>query len=217
MAYVLDILKEVQVVFLNIQYDLHGWEKGQETVGILTRLCHKKLRPAHPDIASDILKDTTHGNGGIHVACQQYIRDHGCGGGLSMGSGHSHRLLIVAHHLPQEFSPGKHGNPLFLYRHELRIILMDGRRIHHHINPRLLLNIGSPLAVIHPCPSIRKAVCKLCLMGIRASDRKPFFQKDLGQAAHADASDSYKMNMFWFAKIYLIHNKLSFPVPSRLS
>ena len=35
-----------------------------------------------------------------------------------------------------------------------------------------------------------------------------FFQKDLGKAAHADASDPDEMNMERFMKVYLIHNNL---------
>ena len=55
MAYVLNILKEVQMVLLNIQYNLHGGIKGQETVGIFTCLCHKQIRTAHTDVASYVL------------------------------------------------------------------------------------------------------------------------------------------------------------------
>ena len=55
MAYVLNILKEVQMVLLNIQYNLHGGIKGQETVGIFTGFCHKQIRTSHTDVASYVL------------------------------------------------------------------------------------------------------------------------------------------------------------------
>ena len=44
-------------------------------------------------------------------------------------------------------------------------------------------------------------------MGIGAGYGKSLIQKYFCQAAHADASDSDKVYMFWFIKIYLIHNQ----------
>ena len=44
--------------------------------------------------------------------------------------------------------------------------------------------------------------------GIGTGNPEIFFQKDLGKAAHADASDPDEMNMERFMKVYLIHNNL---------
>ena len=84
---------------------------------------------------------------------------------------------------------------------------MDGCRVHHYADSRLPLNIGRPLSVIYPCSLRFKMLCKSCLMGIRAGYGKSLIQKDFRQAAHADASDPDKVYMFWFIKIYLIHNQ----------
>ena len=84
---------------------------------------------------------------------------------------------------------------------------MDSCRIHHHADSRLPLNIGRPLPVIYPCSLLLKTLRQGRLMGIGAGYGKSLIQKYFCQAAHADASDSDKVYMFWFIKIYLIHNQ----------
>ena len=90
---------------------------------------------------------------------------------------------------------------------------MDGGRVNHRLDPRLLLNVAGPLSVIHSGPLGLQPVGQLRLMGIRSRHRKSLVQQNLRQTAHADASNSNKMHMRPFAKIYLIHR--SFPFPAR--
>ena len=56
-----------------------------------------------------------------------------------------------------------------------------------------------------------KLFCQWGALIVGSGDRKAFFKKDLGQAAHADAADSDKMYVYGFFEIYFIHKHL--PVP----
>ena len=89
---------------------------------------------------------------------------------------------------------------------------MDRRCVNHGLNPRLLFNIGGPLAVINPRPLLCQMSGKLRFMGVRAGYGKSGVQQDLCQPAHTDASDPNKVNVFRFVKIYLIHILFPFPV-----
>ena len=72
---------------------------------------------------------------------------------------------------------------------------MDGGCVHHHVNAWFLFYISRPLPIVYPGAPVCQVVRKPCLMGVRTRNGKSFFQEDFRQAAHADASNPYKMNM----------------------
>ena len=123
-----------------------------------------------------------------------------------MGSGNCDWGIVVAHDLTKQFRTCKHGETLFLRTGEFRIVRMYGCGVDN--NFYVVCNIGSTLSVINPGTFFLKGLCQRAGFGIGTGNPEIFFQKDLGKAAHADASDPDEMNMERFMKVYLIHNNL---------
>ena len=68
---VIQILKEVQMIRVDIEDHSDLRFKAQETVGILTGLRHKILGASDTDIAADLLQDPAYGDGRIKVGLKQ--------------------------------------------------------------------------------------------------------------------------------------------------
>lgn len=83
---------------------------------------------------------------------------------------------------------------------------MDRCCIDNHIY--IILDVGSALSVIDHSATFFQCAGQRAGFGIGTGNPEIFFQKDLGKAAHADASDPDEMNMERFMKVYLIHNNL---------
>ena len=174
---IIDILKEIQMVRLDVQNDLHGGKKGQEAVGIFTGLGHEHLRAAHTDIAADGVQHPPYGNGGVLPCLHQDLRQHGGGGGLSMGSRHGHRLVIISHDLAQKLRPGKDRDGPSRCGCIFRVVGMDCGRIDHHVGP--FHNILRFLSVKELCSVGLQLLCELRLPGVGTGYGKSPFQQDL--------------------------------------
>ena len=175
-------------------------------VCILAGLRHEAAGMADPDISADAVEDAAHRDGGIRLRRQKDLRHHGGGGGLSVGAGNGHGVLVVFHHLPQKLRPGQHGevpaDRLFIFR----IVGMDGRRIYDDLN--VAADIGGPLAQEDPGTVVLKMICQRAGVHVGAAHLKAPGEEHLGQAAHTDAADPDKMNSRRFLKIDLIHSRI---------
>ncbi len=89
---ILNILKEVHMVLLNVQDNADVREKAQKGVGVLACLRHEIVGLADTDIAAD-------GQGRVGVCRQQHFRDHGGRGRLAVCAADSDGSLVIFHDL----------------------------------------------------------------------------------------------------------------------
>src|SRR5699024_4982360 len=82
-------------------------------------------------------------------------------------------------------------------------IKIDGSSINYQIDAGG--NIIRRLLVTDMSAFFFQVICNLIMFYVRTVNCKTFFEEDFSEYAHADASDSHKMNMNWMMKIYLIH------------
>ena len=96
-----EILEEIEVIGVDVQYDADAREHIQETVRVLTCLRGKIFTVSDPDISSDAVEDTADGKGGIRSGRHHDLGDHGRRCGLAVGSAYSHGIFVTAHDLAE--------------------------------------------------------------------------------------------------------------------
>ena len=197
------ILEEIQMVRLHVQDDRHRREKAQEAVGVLAGFHHKVLRPAHADIAADGIQHSAERNRRVTLRGHENLRDHGCGRGLSVSTGNGDGVAVMLHYLSQKLRSRQHRNAAHLCRRKFRIVRMNRCGIDDHAD--VIGDILRLLSVENLRSHPFQVSCQVRPVGIRTADRKLVIQKNLCQAAHADAADADKMHSLRFLKIYLIH------------
>ncbi len=178
-------------------------EKAQKTVGIFACFGDECIRIPYTKITADCRKNAAHRDGRIHSAFQQYMRSHRSCGGLTVSSGDRDRDLIICHNLPQKICAGHHGDPFFFCTGIFRVVQMNSSSIYDQINA--INNIGSTLSVENLRSVGCQMISKFTFLRIRTGNSETFFKKNLGQTAHADTADAYKVNMNRFMKINGIH------------
>ena len=154
----------------------------------------------------DSRKDSANTDGRITVTLKKDMGNHGSSSGFSVGSGNCDRCIVVPHDLSQKLCTGEHWKPFFFRTGKFRVVRVDRCCIDNHIY--IILDVGSALSVIDHSATFFQCVGQRAGFGIGTGNPEIFFQKDLGKAAHADASDPDEMNMERFMKVYLIHNNL---------
>ena len=120
-----------------------------------------------------------------------------------MGTGYGNGFLIIMHELTQKLGSRKHRNAAFLCSGKFRIVRMDGCRIDDNL--AVGRNIRSLLADTDAGTELCQMLGQLRSMAVGAGYRKAFLQENLGEAAHADATDADKVNRNRIMKMKLIH------------
>ena len=164
-AYIIDILEEIEVVLLHVQYDTDCWAEREKTVGVFTCFCNKIGRMPYPQITSDGMKHTADRYGRIEPGRKKYLGKHGSRCRLAVCSGNSDSYLIVKHNLAEKFGSCKNGNTLCGNCRKFRVIRVDCRGINRYIY--IICNIVSSLAYMYRNTLAYKAVCQLGLFHIR--------------------------------------------------
>ena len=154
----------------------------------------------------DSRKDSSYTDGRITFALKKDVGNHGSCGGFSVGTGNCDRCIVVTHDLTEKFRTCEHWKPFFFCTGEFRVVRMDCCCINNHVH--IIFDVGCTLSVVNYGTALFQGTGQRTGLGIGTGDLKIFFQKDLCEAAHADAADADKMYMDWFMKVYLIHNNL---------
>ena len=190
---IVDVLIEIQMIFLNICDHRHRRPQVEETGVELTGLGQKSMAFADAGASADKVQIAADMNGRILAALHQHLTEHGRGGGLAVGSAHADSGFIAFHQLAQQRGPFDGGNAKPLRFHPLRVVGQDGHGIDHQIGP---MNVFRPVANGHGnmqfLPQVPGSVG---FQIVRAGQPVSLFQQHLGQAAHAGAADADHVDM----------------------
>mgnify|MGYP006987343021 CR=1 FL=1 len=80
---VIDILKIVQVIGIDVENDFHLRTEAQKTVHIFAGLCDEKIALSDFHIAAEFVEIASHQNRRIRLGIFQDQRYHRCGGGFA--------------------------------------------------------------------------------------------------------------------------------------
>ena len=83
---VIDILKIVQVIGIDVENDFHLRTEAQKTVHIFAGLCDEKIALSDFHIAAEFVEIASHQNRRIRLGIFQDQRYHRCGGGFAVST-----------------------------------------------------------------------------------------------------------------------------------
>ena len=121
-----------------------------------------------------------------------------------MGARYGDGTAVICHDLSQKLRSGQHGKLPALGLGKFRVFGMDRGGVDHQVDIRC--DVPGLLGIGNSGSQRFQMLCQRRFSAVGAGDGKAFLQKDLGQAAHADAADADEMYMHWFLEIYLIHS-----------
>ncbi len=193
------ILKEIQMLCLNVEDDAVFRTEIQKAVRVLTCLRQKRLGVADAQIAAERFEDTSDRDGRIGVCREQDLADHGGGRGLSVRAGNCDGLIVIVHDLTEQLGACQHRDMLLLCSLPLRIILADRRSVYNKINA--VYNVIGTLSVKNLNAFLVEMACQIRFLGIGTGYGKSFLCQDLGETAHADAADADEVNVYRMFKV----------------
>ncbi len=205
-ADIMNIFKEIQMILFYIKDDADFREKTQETVGILTGFRDKIFGRTHTDIAADRFIDTADGKCRIGLVLQKDPGDHGGGGSLAVGAADGNGHLVIFHHLAQKLRTGQGRDAQSAGGSQFRIVGTNRAGIDDQVD--VCRDILRLLAVMHDGALLLQRVCERGRGPVGAGYAKALRQKDLCQAAHADAADADEIYMNRTVEIDLVHGYL---------
>ena len=153
----------------------------------------------------DQVQITADGDGRILAGLHQDVGYHGRGGGLAVGSGYGHTVLIVVHQLAQELRTGQHRDIMGQCVGVLRIVLEDGGRIDHEGDVRVVLHILFGMLRVDRDPLLPQIVAVFGRNRVRTGHREAFLVQETCQTAHAGPADPDKMYVLFPVKIDMLH------------
>ena len=134
MADVVDILKEIQMIRINIQNNSGCWVELQETVGVFAGLSNKILGMAYADISVNHLQNAANGDGWVLLRFQKDMGYHGGSRCLAMCAGNCNGILVIFHYLSYHFGTFHHWKSQFFCCFKFGIVRMDGCRIYNKVD-----------------------------------------------------------------------------------
>jgi hypothetical protein len=150
------------------------------------RLDDHRLAPSEPRVAAERAQPAANHRGWIEAGAFQDQRDHRRGRGLAMGAGDGDPVA-QAHQLGEHLGARNHGNAAAPRLDDFRIRRGDRRRHHDHVG-------GADVCGVVPEMYSHAELCQplrhVRFPGVRTRYLVPEIGEQLGDAAHADASDT---------------------------
>ena len=182
----------LHMVVVNIQDNGHVRAGTEKMILKFTGLIHKQICLSRSAVAADGGQLASDNRGRILPGQIQNMGKYGGNGGLSMGTGDAHSILIPAGDRAQYLRPLQHGDSHLTGSRQLRIIRQDGRCIHHHIRSGQILGAVPQMDLQ---PHLTFQIENITFVVITAGDLISLAVKDLHQRKHTGASNSNAMDM----------------------
>ena len=133
--YFINILIAVQMVRIDVHHHRHGGLNLKEGAAELAGLCKKDSALSDAGGAAYGIQLAPDMDAGIHAAVHKKLGEHGCGGGLAVGTADAYGPGITRHKLAQEICPLHAWNAKSFRFHALRVFRRNGGCVHHQIRP----------------------------------------------------------------------------------
>ena len=140
-------------------------------------------------------------HGGVGLRRHEDVGGHGGGGGLSVGAGDAHGVLI----LPHDGAPGLraliHGDAAGDGAGDLGVVIVDGGGTDHQIAVFQILGVVTDG---HRYAGFAQVLHGGALVHVRALYRKAHAGQHLRQRTHGHAADTRQMHAL--ARLHILHN-----------
>ena len=182
----LKILEIVKMVGLHIQQHRNGRVEGQEAVVVFAGLHDNGVAIAHAVSGVEQRECPADHDGGVLFRRHEDVGTHGGRRRLTVRSGDTERIFIVAHKCAPRLRPLKNRDSQRTCRHDLRVFIVDGSRPNDKFIFRQ--NILGTMADVHTDTASTQLRNFLALLHIAARDGKSHPVQYLRQRRHGNAA-----------------------------
>ena len=193
MGDIVEILIEIEMIFLDVGDDGDGRMEVQEAGVKLTGFHDEGVMPAHARAAADIIQLAADMHGGIKPGIDHDFGDHGSGGGFAVRAADVDGVAIAFHELPQQRCALHLGDAQLLGAHAFGVVLRDGSGIDDEIRA---IHIFRALADEHVNARLLQRVGRIGAGGVRTRDAHAELDQHAGQTAHRAAADADHVRAF---------------------
>ena len=189
--HILQIAKVVQMVCFHVQnYGQRGVEI-QERIKILTTLQNNGITIAHTVTCAQQGQIATDHNRRIFLCRHEDMGHHGSTGGLTMGAGNAHSILISLHDHTPSLCTLKHRNTHTTSCCNLGIIIMGSSGTNNTIRTG---NILFTMANGHMDALCNQFICRDGRIHIRAGNMDTHALQDQSQGTHGNTANTHQMH-----------------------
>ena len=134
MLHIAKILEKVEVIGLYVENDGYRRMKREEGVIILTGLHYNGVAVTDSVPRFQERQRAAYHDGRVLLGRHQYVRAHGCGGGLAVGAGDAQRIAVVLRYCAPGLCALKHRDAKLVCADYLGIVVMHGSRAHDKLH-----------------------------------------------------------------------------------
>ena len=122
--HILQILKVIQVIRLNVQHHSQRREEIQERITVLAAFQHNGIAIAHPMTGMKQRQISADHHRGIHLSGHQNVRHHGSSSRLAVGAGNAHSIAVGLHNHAPGLRTLKDRDAVGTGVSDLRVVIM---------------------------------------------------------------------------------------------
>jgi hypothetical protein len=174
---------------------------------VFVPLHHEVGAGAVAEASVEVGGDAPDQHGGVAAGFEEECGDDAAGGGLSVGSGHHHRVLPLDRVLVECVRKGEVGQSGFDGRLRLRIVDAHGVADHHQIRRSLQQVLGTEALRHRNSPGFEGRAHGRIHVGIRAGDFETPALQEPGEGPHAGSGDG--------DEVYVPHGDVRTVSPTR--
>ena len=191
----------VVVEVLGVHRGDHGDGRRELEEGAvrLVGLGHEELALAELGIGAEAVDAAADDDGGIEPARPEHRGDERRRRGLAVGARDGDAVL-EPHELGEHLRPRDDGDAALARHLHLDVVGGDGGRVDDHVGA---LDVGGLMAGEDLGPQALEPLHRVVAPGVRAGDAIAQVEQDLGNAAHAHATDAHEVDL----PVFLEHDQ----------
>jgi len=187
------LLAPIAVEMLGLEVGNHSQMRRQLEEGsiVLIGLAYQERRITDPGVGTEEVRSTTDDDRRVGAGRRQEVTDDGSGRGFAMGAGNCNSSL-EPHQLGEHFRPPHNRQPPLRRRHQLRIFFRHSGGDDQRIDT---LEVTRLVTVVDLRTEFGQSPRPLIVREITAAHRQALGKQHLGDAAHADPTDTHQVEM----------------------
>ena len=185
------ILEEIQMVGVDVQYHRHGGEEVQEGVAVFAALQNDGVALAHPVAGVEQRQRAADHHRGVGLRRHEDVGGHGGGGGLAVGAGHAQGVAVALHDGAPRLGALVYGDAPRHSAGDLRVVVVNGGGADHRV---AVFQVLRRMAYGHGNAHGAQVLHGGAVGHVGALHRDAHALQHLGQRAHGHAADARQMD-----------------------
>ena len=184
---VVQVLEEIQMVFLHVQNDRHGGIEAEEAVAVFAGFQNDGVSVAHPVTGVEQGQRAADHDRGVRLSGHENVGAHGSGRGLAVGAGDAQGVGVVLHDGAPGLGTLVNGDAPCNGSGDLRVAVVDGGGADHEVAVAQVFGVVADGDLNTQGAEMLDGVA---FRHVGALDRQALAPEDFRQGAHGHAADT---------------------------